>query len=99
MQTHKLTSKFAATHAAHADGSLYLKFPNSAYRYPDPGATHFENIRTAKDRKEPIGAEQPGSEGSYIIHHVVGLKGQPAPLPFTKLSPDEADKIFPKEGK
>ena len=50
---------------------------------------HFENTRTAKSRNKAIGCETPGSEGSYLIHHVIGMRGQPAPYPFRKIEEEK----------
>jgi hypothetical protein len=50
---------------------------------------HFENTRTAKSRNNAIGGETPGSEGSYLIHHVIGMRGQPAPYPFRKIEEEK----------
>ena len=49
----------------------------------------FENVRRAKTRNAAIGNEKPGSEGSYIVHHIVGLKGQPAPYPFREIEDEK----------
>ena len=71
------------------------------YEYSDPTPVHatanpslalflhYENTRTAKSRNAAIGGETPGSEGSYLIHHVIGMRGQPAPYPFRKIEEEK----------
>ena len=47
----------------------------------------------------PIGAETPGSEGSYLIHHVIGKDRNNPPYKFRKLNDEETAALierFPK---
>ena len=64
---------------------ISFKPKGAVYEYDNVPDHHFENTRTAKIRNKAIGGETPGSEGSYLIHHVIGMRGQPSPYPFRNL--------------
>ena len=102
MKHHILTSQSDITHIAYdPDKShAYLKFKSgAAYRYEAVEPHHFDNTVTAKERNQAIGAETPGSEGSYLIHHIIGRRGTPPPYAYTKLTPDQTAEIWPQEVK
>ena len=77
-----------------------------AYRYAPCPQEHFDNVVACKEVKAAIargemsgeridGQPEPGSEGSYLIHHVIGKFGKPPPIPFTRLDAADAAEIFP----
>ncbi len=63
-----------------------FKPKGSVYKYFDVPPQHFGNIMHAKSRNKAIGAETPGSEGSYIIHHIVGKDRKNPPYRFEKVA-------------
>jgi hypothetical protein len=69
-------------------GTMFLSFKpkGTVYRYSDVPAVHFKNVLTAKTREEAIGSESPRSEGSYLIHHIIGRDRKNPPFKFEKVS-------------
>jgi hypothetical protein len=85
-----------------ATKTLFVCFPKDAiYAYDNVPAHVFDNLKTAKasayepeeGQRKPIGLESPGSEGSYLIHHVVGRDRKNPPYTFRKLTPEEVSDI------
>lgn len=76
---------------------LYMEFPNGVYRYEGVPDHHFDNVVSAKDRNEAIGEEKPGSEGSYVIHHIIGKDRKNPPFKYEKVHPADAADLFPFE--
>jgi hypothetical protein len=76
---------------------LYVSFKpkGTVYRYEGVPDHHFKNIVGAKKRTVPVGMEKAGSEGSYVLAHVVGNRKNP-PYPCTKLTDAETREL---EGK
>ncbi len=82
--------------------TLYLTWPNGAmYEYKSVPWQVFHNLTDAKtstaeptdSTRGPIGGEKPGSEGSYLLHHVVGRDRNNPPYEFRRLTSEEADEI------
>ena len=80
--------------------TLYVCFPGGqVYAYKDVPLRVFENLTSAKDStdtptettRSPIGKEKAGSEGSYLIHHVIGIDRKK--YPYCRLSDDEAEAL------
>lgn len=87
-----------------ADGNLlYVQYkPGTVYVYLEAPQSVFDNLTTAKDStaeptettRGPIGKEKPGSEGSYLIHHIKGLDWKNnAPFKYRKLDPLEIEDL------
>jgi hypothetical protein len=89
--------------------TFYISFKpkGSVYAYDNVPEHVFDNLMTAKEStaaatettRGPIGAETPGSEGSYLIHHVIGKDRNNPPYKFRKLDEEETAVLierFPK---
>lgn len=82
---------------------LYVGYkPGTVYVYHDVPQHIFDNLLTAKDStaeptettRGPIGKEKPGSEGSYLIHHIKGLDWKNnAPFKYRKLDSVEIEDL------
>jgi hypothetical protein len=84
---------------------LFLEFPNATYSYHRPGIAEavFNGLTMVKDyastltEQEIIERQESmpykiGSEGSYALKHIVGLRKDP--FPFVKLTPEEAAEVW-----
>lgn len=68
---------------------------SKAYLYVEVPEEHFTNIVNARATLNEKG--EPGSEGSYILKHIVGKRGTVGPYKFKPLIPGEMEDLL-REG-
>lgn len=82
----------------HKESQFFILFKGGAvYVYSNVPAIHFEDAVTAKKRNKATAGETPGSEGSYLIHHIIGRRGQTPPFMYAKLDEAPALEVFPAD--